>query len=262
MRRIVTLLTDFGTRDHYVAAMKGVLLAINPALTLVDITHEVTPHNVREAGFLLAAAFSAFPAGTIHLAVVDPGVGSERRALAAAGLRHLFIGPDNGLFDRAFALEPPRVVVSLENPDYWRPQVSPTFHGRDIFAPAAAHLSLGVPLEKLGPVVSARIQTTTSPRLGKGEPVEGEIIHVDRFGSLIADIEIPADEGLESDVEVSVGGRRVLVGPRTYDEAPPGVPFALRGSSGYLEVAVREGSALKVLGQGLGTPVSVHQRKR
>ena len=262
MRRIVTLLSDFGTRDHYVAAMKGVLLGINPALILVDITHEVTPHNVREAGFLLAAAFDFFPAGTIHLAVVDPGVGGERRALAAAGARHLFVGPDNGVFDRTFALEPPRVVVSLENPDYRRPQVSPTFHGRDIFAPAAGHLSLGVPLEKLGPVISDRIQTASRRRLGKEDRVEGEIIHVDRFGNLIADIEIPPDERLESDLEVSVGGRRMLVGPRTYDEAPPGEPFAMRGSSGHLEVAVRQGSALEVLGRGVGTPVCVHRGKR
>jgi S-adenosyl-L-methionine hydrolase (adenosine-forming) len=262
MRRIVTLLSDFGTRDHYVAAMKGVLLAINPALILVDISHEVTPHNVREAGFLLAAAFNVFPAGTIHLAVVDPGVGSERRALAAAGARHLFVGPDNGLFDRAFALEPPRFVVSLENPDYRRPQVSPTFHGRDIFAPAAGHLSLGVPLEKLGPVISNRIQTAPPPRLGKQDRVEGEIIHVDRFGNLIADIEIPPDERLKSDLEVWVGGRQVLVGPRTYNEAPPGVPFAMRGSSGYLEVAVREGSALEALGQGVGTLVRVQRQNR
>jgi hypothetical protein len=262
MRRIVTLLTDFGTRDHYVAAMKGVLLAINPALTLVDITHEVTPHHVREAGFLLARAFNFFPAGTIHLAVVDPGVGGERRALAAVGARHLFVGPDNGVFDRTFSLEPPHVVVSLENRDYWRPQVSPTFHGRDIFAPAAGYLSLGVPVEKLGPVLSERLQIAAAPRLAKEDRVEGEIIHVDRFGNLMADIEILPDEQLESDLEVSVGGRRVLVGPRTYGEAPPGEPFAMRGSSGHLEVAVREGSALEVLGQGVGTPVCVHRRKR
>jgi len=262
MRRIVTLLTDFGTRDHYVAAMKGVLLAINPALTLVDITHEVTPHNLREAGFLLASTFSAFPAGTIHLAVVDPGVGGKRRALAAAGARHLFVGPDNGLFDRAFALEPPRVVVSLENPDYRPPQVSPTFHGRDLFAPAAGYLSLGVALEELGPVVSDRVRAPSPPRLGKEDRVEGEIIHVDRFGNLIADIEIPSARGLESDLEVSVGGRPVLVGPRTYDEAPPEEPFAMRGSSGQLEVAVREGSALEVLGRGVGTRVCVHRQNR
>jgi S-adenosylmethionine hydrolase len=262
MRRIVTLLTDFGGRDHYVAAMKGVLLAINPALTLVDISHEVTPHNVREAGFLLAGAFNVFPPGTIHLAVVDPGVGGERRALAAAGARHLFVGPDNGLFDRAFALEPPHMVVSLENPEYRRPRVSATFHGRDIFAPAAGYLSLGVPVEKLGPVVSVRIRSASPPRLGREDRIEGEIIHVDRFGNLIADIDIPSEEGLEVGLEVSVAGRRVLVGPRTYDEAPPGEPFALRGSSGHLEVAVREGSALEVLGQGVGAMVSVHRRNR
>lgn len=262
MRRIVTILTDFGTRDHYVAAMKGVLLTINPALTLVDITHEVMPHNVLEAGFLLAAAFNDFPAGTIHLAVVDPGVGGKRRAVAAAGAQHLFVGPDNGLFDRAFALEPPHVVVSLEDPDYRRPQVSAIFHGRDIFAPAAGYLSLGMPLEKLGPVISDRVQTALPPRLGREDRVEGEIIHVDRFGNLVADIEISSDKGLESDVEVSVGGRRVLVGPRTYDEAPPGEPFAIRGSTGHLEVAVRQGSALEVLGQGVGTLVCVQRRNR
>jgi S-adenosylmethionine hydrolase len=262
MRRIVTLLTDFGSRDHYVAAMKGVLLAVNPALTLVDISHEVTPHNVREAGFLLAGAFNVFPADTIHLAVVDPGVGGERRALAAAGARHLFVGPDNGLFDRAFALEPPRVVVSLENPEYRRPQINATFHGRDIFAPAAGHLSLGVPVEKLGPVVSVQVGSGSPPRLGREDRVAGEIIHVDRFGNLIADIEVPYEEGLDSGLEVSVGGRRVLVGPRTYGEAPPGEPFAMRGSSGHLEVAVREGSALEVLGQGVGTLVCVHRRNR
>ena len=262
MRRIVTLLTDFGTRDHYVAAMKGVLLDTNSALTLVDITHEVTPHNVREAGYILASTFQAFPTGTIHLAVVDPGVGGKRRALAAAGARYLFVGPENGLFDRAFALEPPRVVVSLENPDYRRPQVSATFHGRDIFAPAAGHLSLGVPLENLGPVVSYRIQTASPPRLGEEDRVEGEIIHVDRFGNLIADIEIPSNERLESNLEVSVGGRRVLVGPRTYDEAAPADPFAMRGSSGHLEVAIRGGSAVEVLGQGVGTPVCVQRRNR
>jgi S-adenosylmethionine hydrolase len=262
MRRIVTLLTDFGTRDHYVAAMKGVLLDINSVLTLVDITHEVTPHNVREAGYILGSTFHAFPTGTIHLAVVDPGVGGKRRALAAAGARYLFVGPENGLFDRAFALEPPRVVVSLENPDYRRPQVSATFHGRDIFAPAAGHLSLGLPLENLGPVVSYQIQTAPSPRLGGQAPVEGEIIHVDRFGNLIADIEIPSSEELESDLKVSVGGHRVLVGPRTYDEAPPRQPFALRGSSGHLEVAVRAGSAFKTLGQGVGAPVQVLRRNK
>jgi S-adenosylmethionine hydrolase len=262
MRRIVTLLTDFGTRDHYVGAMKGVLLDINSTLTLVDITHEVTTHNVREAAYILASTFHAFPTGTIHLAVVDPGVGGKRRALAAAGARHLFVGPDNGLFDRAFALEPPRVVVSLENPDYRRPQVSATFHGRDIFAPAAGHLSLGVPLDILGPIVSYQIQTAPPPRLGGPYPVEGEIIHVDRFGNLIADIEIPSAEGLESDLDVSVGGHRVLVGPRTYDEAPRSQPFALRGSSGHLEVAVPEGSAFKVLGQGVGAPVHVLRRNK
>jgi S-adenosylmethionine hydrolase len=261
MPRIVTLLTDFGTRDHYVAAMKGVLLSINPALVLVDISHEVTRHNIREGGFLLASAFDAFPAGTIHLAVVDPGVGGQRRGLAAAGPRYLFVGPDNGLFDQVFTIEPPRLVVSLENADYRLPQVSPTFHGRDIFAPAAGHLSLGVPLENLGPAFAYRVQGPPSRRLGRAEEVQGEIIHVDRFGNLISDIEVPFAEDLGQELEITVAGRPVLVGPRTYEEAPPSHPFALRGSSGHLEVAVRGGSALEAIGRGVGATLCVRRRR-
>jgi S-adenosylmethionine hydrolase len=261
MRQIVTLLTDFGTRDHYVAAMKGVLLSINPALVLVDISHEVSRHNIREGGFLLASAFDSFPTGTIHLAVVDPGVGGQRRGLAAAGPRHLFVGPDNGLFDRVFSIEPPRLVVSLENVEYRLPQVSPTFHGRDIFAPAAGHLSLGVPLENLGPAFTYQVQGPSSPRLGRDDEIQGEIIHVDRFGNLISDIEVPSGEDLSQGLEVTVAARQVLVGPRTYDEAPPSRPFALRGSGGHLEIAVRGGSALKAIGRGVGASVCVRRRR-
>lgn len=262
MRRIVTLLTDFGTRDYYVAAMKGVLLSINPALSLVDISHEINRHSIREGGFLLASAFGAFPAGTTHLAVVDPGVGGKRRGLAAAGPRYLFVGPDNGLFDRVFSIEPPHMVVSLENAEYRLPHVSPTFHGRDVFAPAAGHLSLGVPLENLGPPFIYRMHGPPSPRLGRAEEVQGEIIHVDRFGNLVSDIEVLSADDLNQGLEVTVAGRQVLVGPQTYEEAPPSHPFALRGSSGYLEVAVRGGSALEVIGQGVGAPVRVRQRRR
>jgi S-adenosylmethionine hydrolase len=261
MPRIVTLLTDFGTRDHYVAAMKGVLLSINPALVLVDISHEISKHSIREGGFLLASAADAFPVGTIHLAVVDPGVGGQRRGLAAAGPRHLFVGPDNGLFDRVFSIEPPRLVVSLENAEYRLPQVSPTFHGRDVFAPAAGHLSLGVSLENFGPPFAYRVQGPPPPRLGRADEVQGEIIHVDRFGNLISDIEVPSAADLGQRVEVRVAGRQVLVGPRTYEEAPLSHPFALRGSNGYLEVAVRGGSALEAIGQGVGASVSVRRRR-
>ena len=263
MKRIMTLLTDFGTRDHYVAAVKGVLLSINPALTLVDITHEITAQNIQEAGFILASTFQSFPAGTLHLAVVDPGVGGERRGLAAATERHLFVGPNNGLFDRVFTLDPPSLVVALENPDYQMHQPSPTFHGRDIFAPAAGHLSLGLPLVKLGGTIT---YTTRSPGrliLSEQDKLQGEIIHVDRFGNLISNIEIPSLESQNQlrGLQVYLAAQKVLTGPKTYEEAPSLRPFALVGSSGTLEVAVRNGSAHEVTGHGLGTPLLIRRPK-
>jgi len=263
MNRIVTLLTDFGSRDHYVAAVKGVLLSINPSLTIVDITHEMSPQNISEAGFILAAACKYFPEGTLHLAVVDPGVGGERQGLAAATERHLFVGPDNGLFDWVFAVDPPHQVVVLENPDYHLPQVSATFHGRDIFAPAAGHLSLGLALEKLGPAINYRMHFPGRLILRDQDKLQGEIIHVDRFGNLISNIEIPHVEtkGRLQDLQVSLATEQVLTGPGTYEEAPPLRLFALIGSSGLLEVSVRDGSAHTITGCGVGTPVLVRRQK-
>jgi S-adenosylmethionine hydrolase len=263
MTGIVTLLTDFGSRDHYVAAIKGVLLSINPSLTIVDITHEISPQDIREAGFILASACTHFPQGTLHLAVVDPGVGGERQGLAAATERYLFVGPDNGLFDRVFAADPPHQVVVLENPDYQLPQVSATFHGRDIFAPAAGHLSLGLPLEKLGPASQYQMHFSSRLILKDQDKLQGEIIHVDRFGNLISNIEVPHAETERQlqDLQVSLATEQVLTGPATYEDAPPLRPFALIGSSGLLEVSVRNGSAHKVTGCGVGTPVVVRRQR-
>ena len=261
MKKIVTLLTDFGGHDHYVAAVKGVLLSINPALTIVDITHEISPQNIREAGFVLASACAHFPEGTLHLAVVDPGVGGKRQGLAAATERYLFVGPDNGLFDWIFTVDPPHQVVVLENPEYQLPQVSATFHGRDIFAPAAGHLSLGLALEKLGPAIKYRMHFPGRLILRDQDKLQGEIIHVDRFGNLISNIEIPHVEtkGRLQDLQVSLATEQVLTGPGTYEEAPPLRPFALIGSSGLLEVSVRDGSAHTITGCGVGTPVLVRR---
>lgn len=263
MRRIVTILTDFGTRDHYVAAVKGVLLGLNPNLQLVDISHEVTPFQIIEGSFLLASVFHSFPEGTVHLAVVDPGVGGSRAGLAAATDSYLFVGPDNGLFDQVFALEPPRLAVSLENPEYRLREVSPTFHARDIFAPAAAHLSLGLEIERLGPRISYQRRTPPFPRLERQDELQGEVIHIDHFGNLVTNIEIPFLESCRlTDLEVFLVEQPLLTGPTTYEEAPPGRPVALRGSSAYLEVVVREGSASKVTGGRVGTPVLVRRRKQ
>ena len=262
MNGIVTLLTDFGSRDHYVAAVKGVLLSINPSLTIVDVTHEISPQNISEASFILASACTHFPEGTLHLAVVDPGVGGKRQGLAAATERYLFVGPDNGLFDWVFAVDPPHQVVVLENPEYQLPQVSATFHGRDIFAPAAGHLSLGLPLEKLGPASQYRMHLPGRLILKDQDKLQGEIIHVDRFGNLISNIEVPHAETERQlqDLQVSLATEQVLTGPATYEDAPPSSPFALIGSSGLLEVSVRNGSAHKVTGCGVGTPVLVRQQ--
>jgi hypothetical protein len=262
MSRIVTLLTDFGTRDHYVAAVKGVLLSINPALVLVDITHEVGPHNIREGAFVLASAFNYFPEHTIHLAVVDPGVGGKRCGLAAATERHVFVGPDNGLFDWAFAVEPARRIVTLENVDYRLPQPNTTFHGRDIFAPAAAYLSLGLPLEKLGPPLHYHMRFPRRLILQEQEKLTGEIIYIDRFGNLISNVEVPYSEGRSrlEDLHVYLGSKQVLTGPTTYEQAPPLSPFVLVGSSNLLEVSVREGSAHEITGCTVGTPLLVYRQ--
>jgi S-adenosylmethionine hydrolase len=262
MQRILTLLTDFGTRDHYVAAVKGVLLSINPNLYFVDITHEIRPQNIREGAFVLGSTFKYFPEGTIHLAVVDPGVGGKRQGLAAASERHFFVGPDNGLFDWTFALEPPRQVVALENPAYWLPQPSSVFHGRDIFAPVAGHLSTGLSLEKLGPPLHYQMRLPPRLILEEQKELQGEIIYIDRFGNLISNIEIPplAAERKLQDLQVYLGTAQLPVGPSTYEEGPPLRPFALIGSSNLLEVSVRNGSAHEITGCSVGTSLLVRRK--
>jgi S-adenosylmethionine hydrolase len=263
MSRIVTLLTDFGTRDHYVAAVKGVLLSINPTLLVVDITHDVDPHNIREGAFVLASAFQYFPPHTIHLAVVDPGVGGQRYGFAAATKRHLFVGPDNGLFDWVFAVHPALHIVALENVDYQLSRPSTTFHGRDIFAPAAAHLSLGLPLEKLGPPLDYQMRLPARLILQEQDKLNGEIIYTDRFGNLISNIEVPYSESRNrlENLMVYLGSRQLLTGPTAYEQAPPLSPFVLIGSSNLLEVSVRQGNAEEITGCGVGTPLVVYRQR-
>ncbi|MDI6854350.1 MAG: SAM-dependent chlorinase/fluorinase, partial [Deltaproteobacteria bacterium] len=187
-RPIITLLTDFGCRDAYAAAMKGVILGINPQVCLVDLTHEIPPHDIAAAAFVLAEAAPFFPPETIHLAVVDPGVGSARRGLAARARGQFCIGPDNGLFHFLFQGAPDLAIFSLENPAYFLSEISATFHGRDIFAPVAAHLSRGLALEKLGPVVDDPVVLPVAEPVFGRDRAEGEIVYVDRFGNLVSNI--------------------------------------------------------------------------
>ncbi len=253
--RVVTLLTDFGLDDAYVGTVKGVLLGINPRARLVDLAHTIPPQDVRRATLLLETAWRFFPRGTVHLAVVDPGVGSARRPIAVAAGGHYFVGPDNGLLGFCFDLPGAR-GVALTATRYHRRPVSRTFHGRDIFAPAAAHLSRGVELTALGrPIGRPARLSAPAPRRRAGR-VEGEVLLADRFGNLLTNLEGRALPGPAARGVLRIGGARVrgLVG--TYAERPRHALGAAVDSSGRVEVFVREGSARRRLGVGPGAPVS------
>lgn len=251
---VVTLLTDFGLDDPYVGVVKGVLLGINPAARLVDLTHGVPPQDVLRGALALEGAYRCFPPGTVHLAVVDPGVGGPRRALLVAADSHYFVGPDNGLF--GFLLDAGvATAVALTNPRYHRRPVSRTFHARDIFAPVAAHCSLGVPLTRFGPPVRDPVGLRWPRPRADGEEVLGQVLLGDRFGNLLTNVtaaDLPGP-GARWVVEIARARIRGLVG--TYAERPPGALGALVESSGRVEVFVRDGSARERLGAGPGTPV-------
>ena len=252
-RPIVTLLTDFGSRDGYVGAMKGVILSRCPDATLVDLAHEIAPGDVAGAGFALAAAAPHFPPGTVHVAVVDPGVGTARRGLALALGGQLFVGPDNGIFGVALddAPDAPLEARSLENATLWRAPVSAVFHGRDVFAPVAAHLASGGALEAVGPALArdALVRLAASEPEGSGGALRGRIVHVDRFGNLLTNVRLAPGAAARGAVEIA--GRTLAV-VATYGDAPSGALVALVGSTGRLEIAVNGGSAAGVLGASVG----------
>jgi len=256
---IVTLTTDFGLRDAYVAEMKGVMLGIAHAarqpLQLVDVTHDIERHDITEGALALEAAAPYFPAGTVHLAVVDPGVGTARRGLVVLAGDQVFVGPDNGLFT-PFVQEEGWRAFDLEAPGYRLRVVSRTFHGRDVFAPAAAHLALGVDVSRLGPPIADPVRLAWPEVREVTGSVAGAVVHTDRFGNLITSIHARSVEPIDSRLTIRVGGREVpLVG--TYGDLQTGRPGALVGSGGRLEIAVREGSAEALLRARRGTPVVV-----
>jgi S-adenosylmethionine hydrolase len=254
---LITLTTDFGTDSPYVAAVKGVILALNPAARVVDLSHEIPPQDVRHAAFFLASALPYFPASALHVVVVDPGVGGERSALYVEVAGQRLLAPDNGCWTLVAEGEAPARVIRLAEPRFWRQPVSATFHGRDIFAPVAAHLSLGVAPEELGPPVSGWVRLETpAPRSGMNS-VSGEVVFIDHFGNLITNI--PADRVRTPDV-LAVGEQTFNGGfrwVRTYAEADAGALVALASSRGVLEVAVVRGSAARRLRATVGTPVTV-----
>ncbi len=256
MRAVITLCTDFGTRDGYVAAMKGVILSLAPGAQLVDITHEVPPQAVREAAFVLASAYGYFPPGTVHLVVVDPGVGSDRRLLAVRAGYYYFVAPDNGVLSLVLRAQATFEAVALTRRAYWREEVSHTFHGRDILAPVAAHLANGVPLSALGEPLREPVQLAWPAPERRGQTIIGHVLHIDRFGNLVTDIPA-AMLFARTDWRVVVGRVRAAGIRPTYASVGRGEPLALIGSHGYLEVAVREGSAEKMAGAKVGDVVHV-----
>jgi S-adenosylmethionine hydrolase len=256
---IITLTTDFGTGSPYVAAMKGVVLSINRAVTLVDLTHEVRAQDVRHGAIVLDDVTQRFPAETIHVAVIDPGVGTERKILYAQIGRQHYVAPDNGLLSRLARRIPPSNVLELTAPQYWLNPVSATFHGRDVMAPAAAHLSLGLDPRKLGPPLERPVMLDWPEPVVAPEAIEGEVLDVDSFGNLITNVDaaLLARVPPGRSVRVRLGEHEVTGITRTYGDGPDAAPVALIGSTGRLELAVVGGSAARTFGARVGDPVTV-----
>jgi S-adenosyl-L-methionine hydrolase (adenosine-forming) len=264
---IITLTTDFGLSDGYVGTMKGVILSIASDARLVDISHDITPpscedlrQNIRQAAYVLHAAAPYFPQGTIHLAVVDPGVGSARRALAIRTAHGFLVGPDNGLFTLFLAEQPNAECHAITNAKYTLPRVSATFHGRDIFAPVAAHLANGADPADLGPRITDPVTfSIPTPTQQPDRSWLGCVLYADHFGNLITSV---TDDHLQTitdagrkPVEISVGQRCIAGIRRTYSDVEPGELVALVGSSGHLEISVAGGNAVQTLGLGPDAPV-------
>ncbi len=260
-RPVIALLSDFGTRDHYAGTMKGVALGICPDATLVDISHDVPTHDVLAGALELAASYRYFPAGTVFLVVVDPGVGSTRRGIAADAGDYKFVAPDNGVLTVVLDEHPPKRVVELTERKYARPTVSRTFEGRDRFAPAAAWLAKGIELTAMGrPAGTIARLEVPHPRLADDE-IEGQVLRVDRFGNLITNIDRKAFEKLSgTPLDIRVGARQVSKVVSTYADASVGEVCALFGSTDHLEIAANGASAADELGVGRGALVHIARR--
>lgn len=261
MRPVVALLTDFGIRDHYAGTMKGVILGICPEATLVDISHDVPPHDVLTASLELAASYRFFPPGTVFLVVVDPGVGSARRPIAAEAGDYRFVAPDNGVLSAVFKELPPRRVVELSERRFARPTVSRTFEGRDRFAPAAGWLAKGTELKALGRTLTEYLRLAIPDAVSTDLEVRGEVLRVDRFGNLITNIDRRSFERLgrlgEVKLEIRAGDHLVGRMVSTYAEIAPEEVCSLFGSTEHLEIAANATSAAETLRLGRGAAVTV-----
>ena len=258
--QIITLLTDFGTQDYFVGAMKGVILSINPDALIVDITHDTPPHDVESAAFTLLACYRDFPARTIHVVVVDPGVGSQRRALAIECREQMFVGPDNGIFSWICEREKEYRAFNVTDEILFRQPVSATFHGRDVFAPIAAALSAGTTIDEIGPPLREFVRLAPlTPVTLNDQTIEGRIIHIDRFGNCITNL---TQQDLRADMfqcgtKLTINNHDILAFHRYFAEANDGEPFCYFGSAGFLEIAARNASAANILNAQRGQRVVV-----
>ncbi len=258
LRGPITLTTDFGTSDHFVGAMKGVIASISPRARVIDITHEIAPQDLNEAAFVIAQAWRYFPRGSIHVVVVDPGVGSARRAILCEAQGQFFIAPDNGVLSMIYDAARHKVRV-ISNERLFLRKVSKTFHGRDVFAPAAAHLSKGLAPAKFGKLIQDAVcNFLLKPTRLSRHDWSGVVLRADHFGNLITNFHIDEfPDLLEHPMQLRAGLERITRLASTYAETLTGELFAIVGSSGYVEVVVNQGSAAKMLGVGAGSPVEL-----
>jgi S-adenosyl-L-methionine hydrolase (adenosine-forming) len=256
---IITLTTDFGTNDHLVGAMKGVILNIHPAARIVDINHHVAPFDILDGALAIASAYSYFPPRTIHVVVVDPSVGTLRRPLLVSGEKQYFIAPDNGVLSMIYERES-CMVRHITAEHYFLNPISPTFHGRDIFAPTAAWLAKAFQTEAFGEEIKDYVRFTMPKAKTAGQTVKGVVLRVDAFGNLITNLTaetVPESAVASGAIKLSVNGKEVRKIARTFGDGGPGEPIALFGSAGYLEIAVNRGSAARTLGVNRGAEVTL-----
>lgn len=248
MKSIITLTTDFGSRDHYVGAMKGVMLSVNKDAVLVDITHCVDSHDIRAASFAIGNSYRYFPEKTVHLVVVDPGVGSMRKPLALAADGHFFVGPDNGVFSSVIRSCEDFSAREIKNSDFFLKEISSTFHGRDIFSPVVAHLSLGVPFSEIGPQIHDPELLPHDEYSIDGNNIRGTVVYTDKFGNLITSI--PTEAVGDGDrAVVTVGEKQVTGISESYSSVEPGEIVVVGGSGGYIEISVNQGRACDIFGE-------------
>lgn len=257
---VITLLTDFGSADYFVGAVKGVILSLDPQALIVDLTHEIAAQDIEAAAFTLLAAYKSFPKGTVHVAVVDPGVGSTRRGIVVAAGEQLFVGPDNGIFSYIYERESKFKMYELTNADFFREEVSPTFHGRDIFAPVAAALSNGATVAELGTEVSDPVRLPPLSLERRGSQLVARIIHIDRFGNCVTNItpEVLTQKMIDAGAHLVVKGKKITSFRNFFAESGSRAQlFGVWGSAGFLEIAAANRSAAKFLKAARGEAIVV-----